>query len=253
MLRSVVALIFAALASQAVAQSAILQGGPWAAGRAPMYADSGNSQPVLLDSGPASGGSLGTGLNELGLQVRGLTTPPIANGGTGPNGENLCDYDAPIDNADGYHYLCLSPNAQGGGLLSYGAAGAADVAPLNVMINGVLTAFPSGGGGSSTVFHDGLTATGTNQATALLVSGTTNGFTTVGSGTGSLLPVIDTSGQPLTGGYDVEVLNSGANVLAVYPPTGQTIEGQSANASVTVYMNGDVHFTYRGAGAWYAR
>lgn len=145
-----VALLLAFGAEAALAQSVPLQAGPWTNNHAPMYGDSGNSQPTLFDSGTAGGGSAGLGLSELGMQIQGSGNPPFANAGNGPNAENFCDYDGPIDSADGYHYLCLSPNAQGGGLLSYGAVGAASVEPLNVMVNGVLTPI-TGGGGSGTV------------------------------------------------------------------------------------------------------
>jgi hypothetical protein len=88
--------------------------------------------------------------------MTGTGTPPFAGTGTGPLGTNLCDYDAPITNPTGYHYLCLSPNAQGGGLIAYGAAGGATQLPLTAIINGVSYPFPfvlTGvlGPGSSTV------------------------------------------------------------------------------------------------------
>jgi hypothetical protein len=136
--------------SMAFAQSVPLQAGPWTPGHAPMYSNSGNSQPVIQDSGSAAGGVAGATLSELGVTVRGNGTPPYANGGDGPNGENVCDYDAPIDNATGYHYLCMSPNAQGGGLLSYGAGGVAAALPFNMIINGVTYPFPGTGSGDVT-------------------------------------------------------------------------------------------------------
>ena len=43
----------------------------------------------------------------------------------GPYGTNICDYDAPTNNATGYHYVCLSANAQGGALIAVGAGGVA--------------------------------------------------------------------------------------------------------------------------------
>ena len=102
-----------------------IQGGPWTPGHAPMYSSSGNSQPVIQDSGPAGGGAVGLGMSEGLYVARGTGTPPYASQGTGPSGTNWCDYDAPIANATGYHFLCFSANAQGGGLISYGARGGA--------------------------------------------------------------------------------------------------------------------------------
>lgn len=131
-------LLCLAFVGQASAQSTLLQGGPISPGRVPMYVNSGNSQPIVQDSGPASGGSTGIGLAELGLTIRGIGAPPYANAGDGPNGENFCDYDGPNTSAAGYHYLCMSPNAQGGGLISYGAVGTAAQLPLQFLINGQL-------------------------------------------------------------------------------------------------------------------
>ena len=139
LLAAVVLLAFSTIG--AFAQAVPLQGGPWIAGHAPMYSTSGGAQPVLVDSGTSGGGSAGTGLSELGLTAIGTGTPPYADAGGGPNGENLCDYDAPIDNPTGYHFICLSPNAGGGGLLSYGAGGGAATLPFQISINGTPTPF----------------------------------------------------------------------------------------------------------------
>ena len=52
MKRLLVALI-ALLAGAPAFGQAILQGGPWQPGRAPMYVGQSGSQPILQDSGPA--------------------------------------------------------------------------------------------------------------------------------------------------------------------------------------------------------
>lgn len=126
----------------AIAQSALLQAGPVAAGHAPMYVNTGTSQPVVQDSGTAAGGASGVGLSELGVTGRGTGTPPYAGQGKGPLGTNICDYDAPITNATGYHYFCLSANAQGGGLIAYGHGGSATALPFNLSVNGTTYPFP---------------------------------------------------------------------------------------------------------------
>lgn len=131
--------------SQANAQSTILQGGPTTAGHVPMYATGYSQQPIVQDSGPAAGGPPGVGLSELGITARGSGTAPYANAGTGPFGTNNCDQDAPSTNPGGYHYICLSPNAQGGGLIAYGAAGAATPEPLTFNINGSTYTVPGSG------------------------------------------------------------------------------------------------------------
>ncbi len=142
-----ITILFAILApAAAFAQGTVLQGGAWSAGHAPMYAVSGTSQPVVLDSGTASGGGAGVGLSELGITARsanGVTTAPYANSGNGPLSSHFCMFDAPITNSTGYHYLCLDPNAQGGGLLGYGAGGAASALPLSFSVNGHSVSLPS--------------------------------------------------------------------------------------------------------------
>ena len=122
------------------AQSTILQAGPTAQGRAPMYVY-GGQQPWVQDSGPAAGGGTGVGLSELGLTFRGTGTSPYTGVGTGPNGSNLCDYDGPVNAANGFHYLCMSPNSlapngSSGGAIVYGYGGIASPLPLQFIVNG---------------------------------------------------------------------------------------------------------------------
>src|ERR1700748_421287 len=61
LLRALLAAIALACPASASAQ-AILQGGPWAPGHAPMYVGQGSTQPIVQDSGPAGGGTKGLGL-----------------------------------------------------------------------------------------------------------------------------------------------------------------------------------------------
>lgn len=132
----------AVLPSLALAQSAILQGGTFTPGHVPVYVGSGSSISVVQDSGSAAGGGPGVGLSEINITARGTGNAPFAAQGTGPLGTIACLYDAPITNSTGYHYFCLSPNAQGGGLIAYGAGGAASNLPLQISVNGTLYPFP---------------------------------------------------------------------------------------------------------------
>lgn len=167
------AVAFIAAAASAFAQSTVLQGGAMTSGHIPMYVQGGGvgAQPVIQDSGPASGGPIGLGISEQLLTIRGAGNGPYANAGTGPLATNWCDYDAPITNAGGYHYLCLSPNAQGGGLLAYGAAGGASTLPFTINVNGQPFTF---GGGSGNGF-------------ATVVVPTANGAVVCFSGTTGLI------------------------------------------------------------------
>lgn len=124
----------------AEAQQTVLQGGPYTAGHMPMFSSSGSSQPIVIDAGTAAGGGAGVGLSEI-LQVNrsgnGDTTAPFASNGTGPLGTHICSYDAPTTNTTGYHYVCLDSNAQGGGLIAFGAGGTATAQGATINVNGV--------------------------------------------------------------------------------------------------------------------
>lgn len=129
------------------------QAGPWTPGHAPMYTQPSTGQPRVMDSGPAGGSSVANaGLRELLLVVppspnAGL--PPYANTGTGPYDTNVCDYDAPITSAGGYHYLCFSPNAGiagSNGVIAFGAVNAPQI-PFEFIVNGTSYQFPFVTGG----------------------------------------------------------------------------------------------------------
>jgi len=151
-------------ATAVFAQGTILQGGPWAPGHAPMYTGQGSGQAVVQDSGPAGGGATGYGLSEQLLVARGTGTPPYAGQGTGPFGTNWCDYDAPITNPTGYHFLCFSPNTTAGGIqggqLIYGSGGTAIPLPFDVCVNG--SCAPINGGLGSLIIGTTPIASGTS-------------------------------------------------------------------------------------------
>lgn len=144
------AALLAFLPGPAHPQSTLLQGGSWTTGHVPTYSISGGAQPIVQDSGPAGGNTTGQGLSELNITARGTGTAPYAAQGTGPLGTLSCLQDAVSTNSTGYHYLCFSANAQGGGLITYGAGGPASVLPLNFIVNGTTYAFPFPGTGTVT-------------------------------------------------------------------------------------------------------
>jgi hypothetical protein len=149
---SVVLFLLLVVPCAAFAQTAILQGGPWQPGHLSAYTIS-NSQPVMIDSGPASGGAIGTGVSELAISARGTGLPPYIGQGTGPFGSVACLYDGPITSSAGYHWLCFSANATGNvGLISFGASGGAASIALNWNINGVAITPVSCSGSPSSSF-----------------------------------------------------------------------------------------------------
>ncbi|NBW10902.1 MAG: hypothetical protein EBR82_23020 [Caulobacteraceae bacterium] len=75
-----------------------------------------------------------------------------------------------------------------------------------------------------------LTATGSSQATALLLGSVVNSVTTTAASTGVQLPATSP-------GDWVYVHNSGANTLSVYGQTGDAIQSGAANAAFSVAAN----------------
>lgn len=92
----------------------------------------------------------------------------------------------------------------------------------------------------------GLTATGTNQATALpLLNGADHQFTTVGSSTGAMLP-------PARLADSIVVWNGGSNALSIYPPLGGVVNDGSANAAITLAPAAGISFFASDLLHWYA-
>ena len=143
-------LVMASFPVWALAQQAIQQGGAWTPNHAPMYVPNGYSQPIVQDSGPAGGGGTNLGLSEMLLTQRSPTnTYPAQGTGTGPFGTNLCDYDAPLTNSAGYHYICLGPNVLGVPTIAVGSGGGAAPTALNFLVNGVTYPLPLSGSGAA--------------------------------------------------------------------------------------------------------
>ena len=91
----------------------------------------------------------------------------------------------------------------------------------------------------------GLTATGTNQATALAIPGDVamHDFSTVAGSTGARL-------DPVTDKSNVFIVNRGANQLRVYPATGQTINANGTNSPYLVNPSSVVQLIGRTASNW---
>lgn len=219
--RALLALFALTVSGAAHAQSTLLQAGAPAPGHASMYLNGYSPQPLVQDSGPAAGGGPGIGLSEVGITSRGTGTAPFANSGTGPLAEHFCINDAPTTNATGYHYLCLDPNAQGGALLDYGAAGTAAQLPLKFVINGQSYTFPFtptgvmyAGNPVGTIAQSGNIALGLVGTTLTIGSPIATGFsflpTCVSGLVGDLRPVPDSTtqtwGATITGGGSFSVL-----------------------------------------------
>lgn len=212
MKRAITFLLTLLWASSAFAQATLQQGGATTQGHAPAYWSTGSQQPIVIDSGPAGGNTTGQGLSELNITARGTGAAPYAGQGTGNGGTVFQIQDAVSTNATGYHFLGLSANAGGGGLLNYGHVGSASTLPLTFRVNGTDYQFPFTTGsvigpGLSVVGHmacwnntagtllsdcgTALTIGGTNGQLQYNNAGALGGFTlggdaTVNTGTGAL-------------------------------------------------------------------
>lgn len=84
-----------------------------------------------------------------------------------------------------------------------------------------------------------ISATGSNQSTALALSAAYGNFivvSTVPSGSGIKLP------SPGTSGMWIKIINTAANTLNIYPETGQSINALSANAAITLSAGSSMEF-----------
>ena|SRR3990167_9527602 len=93
----------------------------------------------------------------------------------------------------------------------------------------------------------GLTSTGTNQNTALEVSGDVNVITTCASNTGVRLPV------PQGGGMiRILIINKGANALSVYPHVGGYIDANAINVASSLAVDTPVDLVSVNGSRWYS-
>jgi hypothetical protein len=92
---------------------------------------------------------------------------------------------------------------------------------------------------------NGITATGTTQATAFgLTNSTYHEFTTVASGSGAILP-IPFIPSPVT------IYNNTATALLVYPPVGGTIDSGTVNAAISLAAGTGVQYWASSSTNWY--
>jgi hypothetical protein len=89
---------------------------------------------------------------------------------------------------------------------------------------------------------DNLTATGSLQTNALLLTSLVNVFANVAAGTGAIL-------FPVQKGMVIEVWNFGAHVLALYPPGGGIFNAGAPNAAVGIAPSSNLKFRCRSAAA----
>jgi hypothetical protein len=91
---------------------------------------------------------------------------------------------------------------------------------------------------------DSISAAGTVQGNATVLTTEINNVTTVASGAGVILPLA-------VGGLRVVVRNGGANALNVYPNTSDQINAAAANVAYSLAVGGTVEFVAMNATNWY--
>lgn len=204
------------LSTGVLAQGTIQQSGPAISGNPVVFISNG----VVMSAGPASGGGVGQGIGELLGQSRGVGNPPYANSGSGPLGTNICDYDGPITNPTGYHFLCMSANAQGGGLIAYGYSGGASPLPFHFYVNGILwpgiNAFRliSTGLTDTAVAGDGIIAWKSASTGPKLE---TIGFACDAFAQGYPLTIVDDSPTDGAGTDPITIVPNGSDTIRYYP------------------------------------
>ena len=107
-----------------------------------------------------------------------------------------------------------------------GLQSASDTQYLTVDGTGVMH-LGTGGSGFSWTMNTGLTATGTNQATALPLTKKVNDILITASGTGVILPSATVSDY-------IQVTNHGNFPLLVYPAVGESVENLVQNSPLTL-------------------
>lgn len=112
---------------------------------------------------------------------------------------------------------------------------------------GLATGFDKTSGLQTLSTADALTAAGTNQGNALAISKMVNNCTTVGSGTGVVLPA---SNQ----GMQIVVLNNGSNTLKIYPAGTEQINALGASNPFTTAAAPNITILYcTAAGQWWTK
>jgi hypothetical protein len=224
------------------------QAGPWVRGHPSVYNNSG-ATPIVQDAGPAKGGppAQAPGLSEiLSVVPQGAGSPPWASSGTGPFGSNICDYDAPVTNPTGFHYLCLSPNSNGVGLIAFGAVGAPQI-PLYFNVNGVTFPAGSGGGGGGSLIVGTTPVAGGTTGYGLYDNAGILGDFAINSSILTLLGQAPNAiGGLLTGPVDVPLGGTGDTTFT----PGLPLLGAGASALTQGTISGNTTELVTGSGAF---
>ena len=108
--------------------------------------------------------------------------------------------------------------------------------------------FDAAAGSLSTILINsvgtGISAAGSTQGTATALTKTVNILSTVGAGTGVVLPTA-------VAGRLIYIVNTGVNAVQVYPATGAAINALASNANLTQSAGGALQYIASSATQWY--
>lgn len=96
----------------------------------------------------------------------------------------------------------------------------------------------------SGIAADSLVATGSTQATALLITADSNAVITTAASTGVVFP---TNTSP---GDEMFVKNYGANALSIYPALGESIDAIATNGAYSLATTKSAYFVKTSATRW---
>ena len=209
----------------ALAQGSVLQGGTYTQGHIPQYSGTG-SQAVISDGGGAGGGALAVNPSTLGITARGTGTAPYQAQGAGPLGTNFCMYDAPINNAAGYHYLCMDPNnSSSGAVIAVGIGGTATAQGLCFKVNGTSLCLPANPGTGFVTYTGSVTA----------------GHLACWSAAGIILDCGVSPTAPTGTQYGVAYFGTSSSLASTAAATnGQLLVGQTSAAPAMTTIGGDI-------------
>lgn len=160
-----------------------------------------------------------TGLPGMVVQLQGIALPNDGLGGfffwnaSGTEPDDNYNYIVPTGSTTGEWERILFPTNPGPGIFTTITVSALATFKSDVIIEGIL----------SESIETGLIGAGSAQSTATLLTANINIATTVASGTGFLLPILTPSGNTIRAGTSIKLLNCGANIASLYPPSGAEI------------------------------
>jgi len=169
-------------------------------------------------------------INPIKGQVWFDTTPGLLKYNTGSVGSPNWVTLAAIGSNVGFNTITVTGNVDSGNV--YANAGTIQASYIISTVN------------STFAVQTGITAAGTTQGTATAITKDINVVSTVGSGQGIVLPTT-------VGGMRLTIVNTGANILNVYPATGAKINSASTNAAYAVAVGARLEFTSVTATQWY--